>query len=145
MRPLVCGLILTMGLPAVVSAQIFQCEQANGQVEFSDTACSPDAQIITVDPARIGGRFDTGTDVKLWQPPERTASREYACPQGYINSTKMRTFRVRKQVRQGMSSKQVRYILGDPDQQQGLWWIYEHKGEETGRYEIKNGCLARVR
>lgn len=145
MRPHI-ALIFAMSFSTAVSAEIFQCRQANGQMVFSDHACADDARIVKVDPVITGGRLDTGTDVKTWQPKRRKTTRKAkGCDQGYIQSTQLRTFRARRQVQAGMSAKQVRYVLGDPDTQAGQWWIYEHKGEEIGRYKMVGGCLAKWR
>ncbi|BES73648.1 hypothetical protein RE428_46660 [Marinobacter nanhaiticus D15-8W] len=139
-------LIVAMSFSTAVSADIFQCRQANGQMVFSDRACADNARIVTVDPVVTGGRLDTGTDVETWQPASRERRREpKGCDQGYIQSTQLRTFRARRQVQAGMSAKQVRYILGEPDVRDGQWWVYEHKGEETGRYKIVGGCLDKWR
>lgn len=140
------ALIVAMSFSTAVSADIFQCRQANGQMVFSDRACADNARIVTVDPVLTGGRLDTGTDVETWQPASRERRREpEGCDQGYIQSTQLRTFRARRQVQAGMSAEQVRYILGEPDVRDGQWWVYEHKGEETGRYKIVSGCLDKWR
>lgn len=141
------ALILGMGISGAVSAEIYQCHQANGQVVFSDSACADDARVITVDPVTTGGRLDTGTDVKTWQPKASHSHRHPStgCDRGYIQSTQLRTLRVRRQVEVGMSSKQVRYVLGDPDHHDGQWWVYERKGKETGRYRMRRGCLVSYR
>ncbi|MDX1800931.1 MAG: hypothetical protein R3303_08400, partial [Marinobacter sp.] len=67
------------------------------------------------------------------------------CNAGYIQSTELRSLRVRHRVREGMSAQQVRYVLGDPDHQDGQWWVYTHRGEETARYLLRRGCLVRWR
>lgn len=146
MRPHLTALIVAMSLSTAVSAEIFQCHQANGQVLFSDHACADDARIVKVDPVLTGGRLDTGTDVKTWQPAKtRRSTKKSGCDRGYIQSTQLRTFRARGQVQAGMSAEQVRYILGSPNTRDGQWWVYERKGEETGRYKIVSGCLDKWR
>ncbi|WP_148864573.1 DUF4124 domain-containing protein [Marinobacter fonticola] len=146
MRPHLYALIIAMSLSTAVSAEIFQCRQANGQVLFSDHACADDARIVHVDPVLTGGRLDTGTDVETWQPDKRPRDRASSgCDRGYIQSTQLRTYRARRQVQLGMSAKQVRYVLGAPNAKNGQWWIYERKGEETGRYKIVGGCLDKWR
>ncbi len=132
-------------VPNLGMADIYRCERAH-QTVFSDSPCGQNALTITVDPAHTGGRLDTGTDVTFWQPPERaTRSQQPGCQAGYIQSTELRRLRVKQRVREGMTAKQVRYILGSPDSHDGQWWVYRRKGEETGRYLMRNGCLARWR
>ncbi len=127
-------------------AAIYRCERAH-QTVFSDTPCGDHARIVTVSPSQLGGRLDSGTDVTFWEPPASTDRKrpDTDCDAGYIQSTELRSLRVRHQVREGMSARQVRYVLGDPDQQDGQWWIYKHRGEETGRYLLRRGCLVRWR
>jgi hypothetical protein len=148
MRHRTFAIILLMMAPSLSLGDIYQCQQANGQTLFADRPCGQNAQPIEATATRIGGRLDTGTDVQTWQPSrsdnqsERT---QQGCPQGYINSTRLRHLRVKQQVQAGMSRKQVRYILGEPDLQDGQWWVYERKGQETGRYRIRGGCLDKWR
>ncbi|WP_111497069.1 DUF4124 domain-containing protein [Marinobacter bohaiensis] len=144
MRRTLIALVLGTGVCSPVAAEIYRCQNDAGQVVFSDAACADNAQTIEVHPVTTGGRLDTGTDVETWQPEpaSQRSGRDDGCDQGYIQSTRLRTLRARRQVSTGMSAEQVRYILGDPDRRDGHWWIYTHRGEETGRYRMKDGCLA---
>lgn len=132
-------------LPVVGSADIYRCKQAH-QTVFADSPCGQNAETVTVAPVQTGGRLDTGTDVEFWQAPTRNTRTSVAgCDIGYIQSTELRHLRVKQQVREGMTADQVRYILGSPDERHGQWWVYRRKGEETGRYLMRGGCLARWR
>lgn len=123
-------------------AAIYQC-QNQGLTVFSDHPCGDDARTVDVDPVQTGGRLDQGTHVEFYQPPTRTKTpaSTTGCPAGYIQSSDLRRLRVQDRVREGMSEAQVRYILGDPARLDGQWWVYEHRGEESGRYRFRNGCL----
>ncbi|WP_152205574.1 DUF4124 domain-containing protein [Marinobacter changyiensis] len=128
-------------LSTPASADIYRCQQAH-QTVFSDSPCGRNAETVTVNPTLTGGRLDTGTDVEFWQAPARKPSKPApGCSGGYIQSTELRHLRVKQQVREGMTEKQVRYILGAPDHRDGQWWVYRRKGEETGRYRMRGGCL----
>ncbi|WP_203142240.1 DUF4124 domain-containing protein [Marinobacter mangrovi] len=143
MRTSLLILMLGMGVCPAVSAAIYQCQGPNGQVIFSDSACSKHAKEVEVHPVTTGGRLDTGTDVDVWQPAHH-ASRKTStdgCDLGYIQSTQLRTWRARRQVKTGMSAQQLNYVLGDPDHKEGQWWVYERRGKETGRYRVRGGCL----
>lgn len=144
-------LALTLSCPTI--AAIYRCE-VNGQAVFSDSPCGDDAETVDVAPIQTGGRLDTGTDVEFYRPAEQArrpgstggshspgGNTDTGCPVGYIQSTELRRMRVRAQVRLGLSADQLRYILGDPSHHDGQWWVYERKGEETGRYRIRGGCL----
>ncbi|GAA3583410.1 MAG: DUF4124 domain-containing protein [Pseudomonadales bacterium] len=143
-KPLAVGL-LAMTLSGLSQAAIYRCSQ-NGHTVFADRPCGDNTETVAVDPVTTGGRLDTGTDVEFYQPPE-TSRRQQApgCPVGYLQSTELRRLRVQSRVRAGMSEDQVRYILGDPAQRAGQWWVYRRKGEETGRYRFRNGCLDKWR
>lgn len=148
MHPSIFAVIIIMMLSPAAFGTIYKCQQPNGQTVFADTSCGSNAQTVEAHAIHIGGRLDTGTQVKTWQPPHTTRNitpKKTACPTGYINSTRLRTLRVKQQVRAGMSQKQVRYILGEPDHHDGPWWVYEHDSQETGRYRIRGGCLDRWR
>ncbi len=151
MRQLLPGLTLIVSaLPLYLiaypaSAEIYRCQLAH-QTVFSDSPCGSNAETVTVNPTVTGGRLDTGTDVEFWQAPARKPSKTgNGCSGGYIQSTELRHLRVKQQVREGMTEKQVRYILGAPDHHDGQWWVYLRKGEETGRYRMRGGCLDRWR
>ncbi|SDV99681.1 DUF4124 domain-containing protein [Marinobacter mobilis] len=131
--------IVTFTTP--VTAAIYQCQQ-HGQTVFSDRPCGSDARVIDVSPVRTGGRLDQGSDVEFYQPPQRRPAPDSGCPAGYIQSSDLRRMRVQAHVHEGMSEAQVRYILGDPERQDGQWWVYERRGEETGRYRFRQGCLS---
>lgn len=137
---------MMMAITPTALATIYQC-QAQGHTVFSDTPCGDNARTIEVDPVRTGGRLDQGTQVDFYQPPARAdrSSANTGCPAGYIQSSDLRRFRVQKRIQEGMSEAQVRYILGDPERQDGQWWVYERRGEETGRYHFRGGCLIRWR
>ncbi len=142
---LVVSALLSYLLSYPASAEIYRCQQAH-QTVFSDSPCGSNAETVTVNPTLIGGQLDTGTDVKFWQAPARKSSKpSNGCSGGYIQSTELRHLRVKQQVREGMTEKQVRYILGVPDHRDGQWWVYRRKGEETGRYRMREGCLDRWR
>lgn len=144
--PMAAALLVVMLLPGTGYSEIYRCESGQ-QTLFSDTPCGDDAVAVTVEPTLTGGRLDTGTDFR-YQAPESTnkaRSTESACDAGYIQSTRLRHLRAKQRVKTGMSADQVRYVLGDPDQQDGQWWVYRHRGEETGRYLVRNGCLERWR
>lgn len=142
-RATAVALAVAMTVTTPAAAAIYQC-QRQGQPVFSDTPCGNDARAIEVEPVRTGGRLDQGTQVEFYQPPARdtTPSTTSGCPAGYIQSSVLRRMRVQERVQEGMSEAQVRYILGDPARQEGQWWVYEHRGEETGRYRFRQGCLA---
>lgn len=123
------------------TAAIYQCQQ-QGQTVFSDSPCGSNARVIEVNPVRTGGRLDQGSDVEFYQPPERRQAPANECPAGYIQSSELRRMRVQERVQEGMSEAQVRYILGDPERRDGQWWVYERRGEETGRYRFRLGCLS---
>lgn len=127
-------------------AAIYRCERAH-QTVFSDSPCGEHARTVTVSPTQLGGRLDSGTDVTFWKPPERSQRKDPGsqCDAGYIQSTELRSLRVKHRVREGMSAQQVRYVLGDPDHRDGQWWVYEHQGRETARYLLRHECLVRWR
>lgn len=138
---LIVSALLSNLLSTPANAEIYRCQQAH-QTVFSDSPCGSNAETVTVNPTLTGGRLDTGTDVEFWQAPAANSSKPSGgCSGGYIQSTELRTLRVKQQVREGMTEKQVRYILGAPDHRDGQWWVYLRKGEETGRYQIRGGCL----
>ncbi|MDX1757366.1 MAG: hypothetical protein R3175_15015 [Marinobacter sp.] len=148
-RPLPCRLALAtlaLVLSCPTMAAIYRCD-VNGQAVFADSPCGDNAETVDVEPLRTGGRLDTGTQVEFYRPPRRevNTTSPTGCPAGYIQSSELRRMRVRRRVREGLSADQVRYILGDPDRRDGQWWVYEHQGEEIGRYRIRQGCLARWR
>lgn len=146
MRSIRLILAFSVLFQGTAQAAIYRCERAH-QTVFSDTPCGTNAHTITVSPIQLGGRLDTGTHVTFWKPPAHNSreSTDTDCDAGYIQSTELRSRRVRHQVREGMSARQVRYILGDPDQQDGQWWVYKHQGVETARYLMRRGCLVRWR
>jgi hypothetical protein len=144
--PLAKALLAFMLLPGAAYSEIYRCESGQ-QTLFSDTPCGDNAVAITVEPVFTGGRLDTGTDFRYRpSPPQAEKSPgDKGCDAGYIQSTRLRHFRVKQQVQTGMSAEQVRYILGEPEHRDGQWWVYQHKGEETGRYLVQGGCLERWR
>lgn len=136
-------LALVLSSPTI--AAIYRC-QVDDQTVFSDSPCGDDAETVNVAPVQTGGRLDTGTDVEFYRAPQsssraRRSNTVPGCPAGYIQSTELRRMRARQQVREGLSADQVRYILGDPERYDGQWWVYERRGEVTGRYRIRGGCL----
>ncbi|MFE8070073.1 DUF4124 domain-containing protein [Marinobacteraceae bacterium S3BR75-40.1] len=143
-------LAITLAASALTAqAQIYRCPGKQGPV-FSDTPCGPDAQLI--DPAASGSHnlsLET-SDFQAYQPPESEQHNARkgsltGCSAGYIQSTTLRRYRIRDHVEVGMSRKQVRYILGRPDQSDGPWWVYREDGEVVGRYRFKHDCLERWR
>ncbi|MDX1456565.1 MAG: hypothetical protein R3276_03195 [Marinobacter sp.] len=128
------------------TAAIYRC-QHNDLTVFADHPCGDDADTVTVEPVQTGGRLDTGTRVEFYRPPEQRPDTRSStgCPAGYIQSSELRRMRVRKQVQEGLSQEQVRYIMGDPDHRNGQWWVYERQGRETGRFRFRQGCLVQWR
>lgn len=131
-----------MTVTTPVAAAIYHCQQ-QGRAVFSDTPCGGDARVVEVDPVRTGGRLDQGSDAQFYQPPaRRQPGTSGGCPAGYIQSSDLRRMRVEKRVQEGLSEDQVRYILGDPERRDGQWWVYQRRGQETGRYRFRRGCLS---
>ena len=143
--PVFTVLALTL-LASQASGAIYRCE-ADHQTVFSDSPCGEDAVPVAVDPVRTGGRLDTGTGFRheSGSPGKARSPSGSGCDAGYIQSTELRRLRVKQQVRAGMSAQQVRYVLGAPARRAGQWWVYERRGEETGRYLIRAGCLVKWR
>lgn len=148
MRPITRIFMVLAGVLVAGQAwsTIYRCE-AEHQTVFSDSPCGENATAVSVDPVRTGGRLDTGTGFRHRAAPSSKARSPSSkgCDAGYIQSTELRRLRVKQQVRPGMSADQVRYILGAPERRVGQWWVYERRGEETGRYLIRSGCLERWR
>ncbi|WP_166256879.1 hypothetical protein [Marinobacter salicampi] len=143
MRPTLTAMALLISLlvPFDSHSQIYRC-QTDSQTLFSDRPCGAGAEVVTVEPARTGGRLDTGADFRFEPPaPRQARASRTGCARGYIQSTELRRLRVKSRVEAGMSATQVRYILGDPDHHAGQWWVYQRRGKETGRYLIRSGCL----
>lgn len=138
-------LALSLMLPALASAEIYQCT-VNGQKTFSDSPCGETSERVEVDPVTVGGQLDTGTDAEFYEAPEKRRSRSSsrdACP--YINSTRMRKLIIQDKVVAGMKPGDVRKSWGSPtsiNRGGGLTqWAYHWSGGSSQYVYFRNGCV----
>jgi|GEM_PF-3275002 len=138
-------------LSAVHATEVYRCE-SGGNVAFSDTPCSPEAEKISVQADKLGSTLDRGIpaddpETIATSDPERQEteekSEEEGCPAGYIQSTELRRLKVAEEVRIGMSEEQVRYVLGSPTRISNGWWYYSLGKIPSLRFRFVEGCLVR--
>lgn len=149
---------LALMASAQTQAQVYRCNDAEGNTVFSDTPCGEDAEAIQIRDNRIGGRFNQNLPAPEAMEPEShektaKASEAESEPETcrFINSTDLRRYLIREQVVEGMTREHVRSAFGNPPETYGgprEVWIYQTR-YYGALYELtyvyfKDGCVERV-
>lgn len=158
MLRLLASLVFLLAFTAPAQAQVFRCNDAEGNTVFSDTPCGENAEPIQLRDNRIGGRFNQNLPTPEAVEPESQektgepsgkASESKTCR--FINSTDLRRYLIREQVVEGMTREHVRSAFGNPPETYGgpqEVWIYQtrHYGAlyELTYVYFKDGCVERV-
>lgn len=137
---------ISLALPSIANAAVYKCT-VDGQAVFSDSPCGDDAKELDHKPApAIGGRFDTGTDVELYEPEKRErASDRNSCP--FINSTKLRRLIIKEKVVRGMKPAAVRKSWGSPtniNRGRTTQWAYHYQYRSSKYVYFTNGCVSNI-
>lgn len=149
---------LSFGLSGFTHAEVFRCSDGE-TVQYSDTPCGDQAERITLQDDRIGGRFDSNLPPVPESKPEENEpeTTEAATPQPpaspcrYIPSTDLRRYLIREQVVVGMTRDNVLEAFGRPPETYPVpqeTWVYttDYYGlpyELTYVY-FRDGCVENV-
>lgn len=152
------GLAFLLALSAPAQAEVYRCNDAEGNTVFSDTPCGEDAKAIQLRDNHIGGRFNQNLPAPEAANPEPKETHEEASSKAsksetcrFINSTDLRRYLIKEQVVKGMTREHVRRAFGDPPETYGNpreVWIYQTRSygalTELTYVYFKDGCVERV-
>jgi len=139
---LLCALL---SLSATSAAGVYQCIGDKGQTVFSGVPCGDDAVELDHTPAPpLGGQFNTNSNAYAdTRPQPKREKKADPCP--HIDSTTLRTLRVKNQIRRGMLPADVRKSWGAPSSVstgRTTQWAYHWPSGNANYVYFSDGCVS---